>query len=408
MFISMERVSTQDRFFIMETNKDSKSSDTSDSTNKRQRREEEEKEEEDDDVVIETVLSTVSFSYAYHHYFSCLIILSLNFDFLWQKPNNKSGIMHILHNYCMMKMLDDLRNRNTFLEQQVQNLVIDQYKMKKHVADYDSIKKLKISAEKKLAKLKSKYKTMKKSCDGTIAELKSNISLAKKEQQNMDNMINEKGEMSDANEQREKLAKDTDDKTIHSSIQELKHVINRSQNRLSEDMILINNHLRTIEKMSQKNNIVTPSKTTKAACRDQETLSQYVRRRRNVNYKPSTKRAKTVADAHKALQVFTCGWKAIWNPDDECYFFVSRDMKEVSPFMPDPTASAVAPSARRGTKTIDIDINNNLVNRDEMSSELFKTVDDKKNEFNDNNDDDDKDEEPLTLKIDNKDTTVQK
>ena len=96
MFISMERVSTQDRFFIMETNKDSKSSDTSDSTNKRQRREEEEKEEEDDDdVVIEAVLSTVSFSYAYHHYFSCLIILSLNFDFLWQKPNNQSGIMHI-------------------------------------------------------------------------------------------------------------------------------------------------------------------------------------------------------------------------------------------------------------------------------------------------------------------------
>ena len=32
----------------------------------------------------------------------------------------------------------------------------------------------------------------------------------------------------------------------------------------------------------------------------------------------------------------------------------------------------------------------------------------KKNELNDNNDDDDKDEEPLTLKIDNKDTTVQK
>ena len=84
-------------------------------------------------------------------------------------------------------------------------------------------------------------------------------------------------------------------------------------------------------------------------------------------------------------------------------------MKEVSPFMPDPTASAVAPSAGRGTKTIDIDINSNLVNLDEMSSELFKTVDDlKKNEFNDNNDDDDKDEEPLTLKIDNKDTTVQK
>ena len=205
--------------------------------------------------------------------------------------------------------------------------------------------------------------------------MKSNISLAKKEQQNMDNMINEKGEMSDANEQREKLAKDTNDKTIHSSIQELKHVINRSQNRLSEDMILINNHLRTVEKMSQKNNIVTPSKTTKAACRDQETLSQYVRRRRNVNYKPSTKRAKTVADAHKALQVFTSGWRAIWNPDNECYFFVSRDMKEVSPFVPDPTASAVLPSARRGTRTIDIDINSNLVNLDEMSSELFKTVD---------------------------------
>ena len=68
--------------------------DISNSTNKRQRREEEE-EEDDDVVVIETVLSTVSFSYAYHHYFSCLIILSLNFDFLWQKPNNKSGIMHI-------------------------------------------------------------------------------------------------------------------------------------------------------------------------------------------------------------------------------------------------------------------------------------------------------------------------
>ena len=53
-------------------------------------------------------------------------------------------------------------------------------------------------------------------------------------------------------------------------------------------------------------------------------------------------------------------------------------MKEVSPFMPDPTASAVAPSAGCGTRTIDIDINNNLVNLDEMSSELFKTVDDKK------------------------------
>ena len=56
------------------------------------------------------------------------LTLSLNFDFLWQKPNNKSGKMQILHNYCMMKMLDDLRNQNTFLEQQVQNLVIDQYK----------------------------------------------------------------------------------------------------------------------------------------------------------------------------------------------------------------------------------------------------------------------------------------
>ena len=32
----------------------------------------------------------------------------------------------------------------------------------------------------------------------------------------------------------------------------------------------------------------------------------------------------------------------------------------------------------------------------------------KKNELNDNNEDDDKDEEPLTLKIDNKDTTIQK
>ena len=51
--------------------------DISNSTNKRQWREkEEEKEEEDDDDnVIETVLSTVSFSYVYHHYLSCLIIL---------------------------------------------------------------------------------------------------------------------------------------------------------------------------------------------------------------------------------------------------------------------------------------------------------------------------------------------
>ena len=93
-------------------------------------------------------------------------------------------------------------------------------------------------------------------------------------------------------------------------------------------------------------NTITPTKIIQDTLTQNECCQQdkYSAVNKNRNKEPIQKPTPTLTDMNKVLKIFTPGWKAIWDEDDQFCFFVNSDMTEVEHFIPIPGRAAASPT----------------------------------------------------------------